>query len=334
MGALSESDDSRENGSASFQCTMNMQKKCVLVTGASGFIGGHLCRMLYELGAQIFGLVRCPGLRKQHLYEQHVVDIVDRQQVRSLVYDLRPDLVVHLAANKNRACELAGYRDSYKVNVLGSLNLIEACLELPSLTRFVFLGTCEEYGLQPVPFDETLREIPVSPYAVTKLAVTQLLQAIAQSHDFPAVILRLSVVYGPGQGKDMFLPGLVQALLAKSRFKMTRGEQTRDFVFIEDVTDAILRALTVPDLQGQVINISSAQPIRIEDIAIKAAQLIDHDAESLLDIGGREYAAGETMNYWASNQRAWELIKWRPATSLEDGLRRTVTYYRREIVAD
>lgn len=307
----------------------NLQNKRVLVTGASGFVGSPLCQALKARGALVTGFVRSPASAVQYSFvEQRVGDISDRTQVRQLVQDIQPDLVVHLAAAKNRSLDLPGYRSGYETNLLGALNLIEACQELTSLVRFVFLGSCEEYGRLTAPFDESSRECPVSAYAVTKLAVTQLLETFARSNGFPAVILRPSVVYGPGQNTDMFLPSLIKALVSGERFGMSLGEQTRDFLYIDDLVTAILQALSVPDVQGQVINVSSALPIRIDDLAKKTARLIGKETETLLDLGARGYRPGEAMNYWASNLRAQKLLNWAPCVSLEDGLRRTIAYFR------
>lgn len=307
---------------------MSLQKKRVLVTGAGGFVGRHLSQVLNAQGVLVVGFVRNPSAHKQYFVEHHVLDMLDRVRLQQVVQDVQPELVVHLAADKNRGTDQAEYRSGYEANLLGSLNLIEACQELSNLTRFVFLGSCEEYGQQPAPFDESTRELPVSAYAVTKLAVTQLLQALARAKDFPAVILRPSIVYGPGQTPEMFLPALIQALVSGERFAMSRGEQTRDYLYIDDLVNAILAALNASDIQGQVINVSSALPIRIDNLAKQTARLIGLDAEKLLDFGARNYRPGEAMDYWAKNRRAKALLDWMPRMSLEAGLRQTIAYFR------
>lgn len=307
---------------------MIMRDRCVLVTGAGGFVGGHLCRALHAKGARVVGLARSQDVLKRYVGEQHVIDISDREKVLELIQNIRPDMVVHLAAAKNRSIDIPEYRAGYEANLLGALNLVEACQKLLSLTRFVYLGTCEEYGQQAVPFDESSRELPVSAYGVTKLAVTQLLLALARARGFPAVILRPTVVYGPGQDVDMFLSALIKSLVSGQSFGMTHGKQTRDFVFIDDMVSAIMRALDAPDIRGQVINISSALPVRIDELARKVALLIGPEAVDLLDFGARECRQGEAMDYWASNSRARELLGWSPNVLLEDGLRQTIFHFR------
>ena len=170
--------------------------------------------------------------------------------------------------------------------------------------------------------------MPVSAYSFSKVAAAQLLQTFHRIHGLPIVVLRPSLAYGPGQGNEMFLPALIWSLLRGRRFAMSRGEQTRDYVYIDDVIAALLRAAVCPEATGQVINVSSGEPSRIVDIAKLAADLIGNNAESLLDIGKIEYRQGEAINYWADRSKAKQLLGWEPNVTLHDGLARTVEHYR------
>ena len=244
--------------------------------------------------------------------------------MRKVVQTLRPELVVHLADPKIRGIDMPSYRKGYDISLIGSINFIEACAELSNIKKFVFLGSCEEYGYQKTPYEESAREYPVSAYGVSKLAVTKLLEALAQTIDFPSVILRPSVVYGPGQKTDMFLPALIKTLLSNERFSMTSGKQTRDYLYIKDLIEAIVQTLIISNINGRIINVSSAKPIHIADLAIKVEKLIGCGAETLLDFGKKEYRPWDTMNYCATNLLAKELLDWSPSVSLKDGLRQTI----------
>jgi nucleoside-diphosphate-sugar epimerase len=306
---------------------MTFRKKRILVTGAAGFVGIHLCRELVAKGATVIGVVRnCPDEMGNPVLLQ--ADLSNRNEIHDIVLSSSPDLVIHLASNKNRGLSLAEHRSGLEENLVGALNLLEACQQLSNITRFIFMGSCEEYGHQSGSFEEAAREYPVSAYGVSKLAVTKLLQAIAYGSEFPAVILRPSIVYGPGQAADMFLPSLVQALVRGQEFKMTAGHQTRDFVYVEDLIRGILSALDATAVCGKVINISSANPIRIIDLAKMAALLIGPDAEALINVGSRPYRSGEVMNYCASNMLAKTLLNWTPRISMEEGLRQTISHCR------
>lgn len=294
----------------------------VVVTGASGFIGRHLCRALRLAGAHVVSVGR-------EIAEDTVVDdayVVDLTNRARLAHAPRADFVVHLASVKNSGVEVGDYRTGYAMNLLSALNVAEACGQ--NCRRFVYMGSCEEYGDAQAPFDVSRRETPISAYGVSKLAITHLLQALARGHGFPAVVLRPTLVYGPGQGTSMFLPSLICTLLAGERFPMTGGEQTRDYVYVDDVVDAVLRSLVESDLPSEALHVSSGAPIRIRHVAELVARLIGRDAEGLLDVGALDYRTGEAMSYWAHNERARALLGWVPQVSLEEGLSRTVEYYR------
>jgi len=301
----------------------------VLVTGASGFIGRHLCQALCDKNVHLSVFLRQQAMLGCLKYESFAVDLNQRDRVLAAIHRVQPDYVIHLAAAKIRGVTLSDYRFAYEGNFLASMNLIDACMQIPTLKRFIFLGTCDEYGDVPSPFREDSRETPVNAYGASKLAVSQYLQVLSRSSAFPAVILRPSLVYGPGQGEEMFLPALIQSMMAGVRFPMTAGEQTRDYIYIDDVVDAIVCALfNDNDLNAQIINISSATPCMIKDVALMAAQLLGEHREKLLDFGAKAYRQGEAMRYCASHDKARMLLDWLPRISLETGLLRTIDSMR------
>lgn len=307
---------------------MNQYKDVtVLITGVTGFIGHHLANSLRALGADVYGLsrIKFPEFEEGKSF---IGDITNREYLRDVVDKVRPTYVFHLAASKIRNTSSEDFRQSFDDNLTGTFNLVEACISLPNLERFVFLGTCEEYGCVETPYSETMREMPVSAYSCSKLAATHLLLTFSRIHNLPVVILRPSIAYGPKQGDEMFIPALIRSLLAKRLFAMSHGKQTRDFVFISDLIDAVLSAALVPEAVGQIINVSSNKAVRIIELAETLASLIGDNAYEFLDIGKLEYRHGEIMNYWAENRKADQILGWFPKVPLKKGLAQTVDYYR------
>jgi UDP-glucose 4-epimerase len=294
-----------------------------VLTGATGFIGRRLVRALRRCGVAVTALVRAPeGVGEAD--DAIVLELLDRDAVARALRGARPDYVVHLARLQGDPSAVWG---GYEANVRAAINLLEASRTVSGLRRFVSLGSCEEYGPIDVPFQEFEQERPLTDYGLAKLAVTQLLRAASFS-GFPAVVLRPTVVYGPGQKPLMFVPSLIASLLAGQPFPMSAGEQSRDLVFVDDLVEAILAALLERDVVGAVINVSSAEPIRILDLAKLVARLIGGSTQKLLEPGRLPYPPEGAMNYYASNEHALSLLRWRPAVALEDGLRRTIDDFR------
>lgn len=299
----------------------------VLVTGANGFIGGHLCRELIARGARVVAFVHGESSADLGSAERHAVDLRDRRAVRADVRAAAPDHVAHLAAIR-LGTGLADFLPCYEANLVGTVNLTEAVLDAGGCRRFVYLGSAEEYGRAPVPFDPAAREAPLTPYGLSKLAGTQLLQALAETQGLPIAILRATVVYGPGQASRMFVPELVSALVAGRLFPMTAGEQTRDFIYVGDVVDGIIAAIGMRGRHDEALHLSSGSPVAVREVAQLAARLVGGEASSLLRLGAVETRSGEAAAYWADSSATRDLLGWSPRVSLEEGLRQTIAHYR------
>jgi nucleoside-diphosphate-sugar epimerase len=260
------------------------------------------------------------------------LDLTDKNMVSETISTLKPDYVVHLAGSRNRNDASIGFRSSYDRNLSISLNVIESCMAVPGFKKLIFLGSCDEYGLSQSPFNEIHQESPTNSYGLSKLAITKLLTTLYYSHQFPSIVLRPSVIYGPNQGDEMFLPALIQSLLAGKEHPMTYGDQFRDFIYIDDVVDAIFKALLFSKpSEGLPLNIAAGVSLSIKSIAHLAASLIHPNKHMLLKIGALPYRRNEVMNYFVNIERARNLLGWQPTTKLELGLHKTISYYNSKL---
>jgi nucleoside-diphosphate-sugar epimerase len=303
----------------------------ILITGANGFVGHHLNKTLLAMGAQVSQIVH--SATPQATGTQHILDLTDREKVANVFALLQPDYVIHLAGSRNRANEVTQFRDTYDTNLSMSLNVIDACRKLENFKRLIFLGSCDEYGLTPTPYDEAQREMPTSAYGLSKLATTQILTSLFRSHRFPSVVLRPTVIYGPGQGDEMFISALIQSLLAGRDFAMTNGEQRRDFIYINDVVDAIIKAVSSDEkVNGIVLNIGAGVSYQIKEVATLVADLVGPNVSRLIKFGAVQYRINEVMHYSVEIARARELLGWYPNTNIKVGLQHTVKHFKASTV--
>jgi nucleoside-diphosphate-sugar epimerase len=297
----------------------------VLVTGASGFIGQHLIRELHKNGACITTIGRNPGKLPRDITQYHL-NIADAAAVDTCIKECRPEYIFHLAAYKERNDNVQSFYSSIETNLVGSLNLFSAAKDVDSVKSIVTLGTIEEYGNNRTPFDERFRESPVTPYSFSKICVSHMAEMFFHLYGLPIIIVRSALVYGPGQGTEMFLPSLIISLLEDRTFDMTLGEQTRDFVYVTDLVEGLILASGTTKAQGQIINIGSGIPVKLIDLAHRIE--IMTGKKGLINIGGKPYGKNEVMEYYLDIRKARELLGWKANIPLEEGLIKTITYYR------
>lgn len=299
--------------------------KRVLVTGATGFVGSHLLATLKVSGAEVTVVTR-KAFYSSHVHRVSVGNIVDKNFIQQVIHECTPNIIFHLAGARDRTLDRDAFDHSMEVNLTGTLNLLFASIDAPRLERIVILGTGEEYGRNPAPFLEIMRESPISAYSFSKQCATHLSQLMHASFGVPVVILRPAVVYGPSQQSDMFLPALIQTLLRGEAFPMTQGDQTRDYIYVVDLVDALLLAGTRLNVDGEVINIASGRAIKIKQLVDCVEALLG--GVQLAKRGALNYRTGESMDYWLDITKARQLLDWFPRTSLMEGLQQTITHFK------
>jgi UDP-glucose 4-epimerase len=301
----------------------------ILVTGASGFIGKSLVDSLKKKGYRVISLIRKPSFNDQGSI---VVDLCDREKVNSILQELQPEFIFHLASEKNRT-QINSIENLFK-DFENSKNLIEASLKNIKLKKFVFLGSVEEYGSGNPPFSEFNKESPISAYSYSKTATVHLLTYLYITFGFPMVVLRPSLVYGPGQGREMFLPDLILTLLQNQKFQMSPGGQTRDFLYVDDLIEAMLLVLSEDKSIGKIINLGLSLSYKIKDIALIIAELIGKNSKENIHFGSLPYRKNEIMDYQVDTNLAFKILNWKPTREIKEGLAMTIDYYKSEIGID
>ncbi len=298
----------------------------LLITGGTGFIGSHLACHALKAGLEITVLSLHPPSDDRRLdgvtYLQ--ADLTDRVQLQESLPLTTYDYVVNLSGYINHSSFLQEGRGVIDTHFVGVENLLQE-LDWNVLKCFVQIGSSDEYGDLPAPQSEVMRENPISPYSLGKVATTQLLQMLSRTEGFSAVILRLFLVYGPEQDEKRFLPQIIQGCLSNTRFPVSAGEQLRDFCYVDDISKGILAALIAENVSGEVINLASGNPVAIREVVEQVHQCV---GKGKPDFGSIPYRIGENMSLYADISKARRLLGWKPSISLELGIEKTVNYYR------
>ena len=205
----------------------------LLIVGGTGFIGSNLAHKALENAFNTTVLsLNLPTKDKQIEGVEYLqADITNLDQLRERLSSYKFDYIVNLAGYIDHSRFLDGGRQVINAHFDGVQNLLQV-FDWTYLKRFVQIGSSDEYGDQMAPQSEDVRESPISPYSSGKLFSTQLLQMLYRTEEFPIVVLRLFLVYGPGQNNKRFLPQIIEGCLSGSSFPASAGEQLRDFCYI------------------------------------------------------------------------------------------------------
>jgi UDP-glucose 4-epimerase len=302
--------------------------KKVMVTGAFGFIGSHLVGRLIDDGAQVVatGPAGWPGGSSDAEFLE--LDVREGEAVDRLIGKARPDVIFNLAGKVGGDRSSSAYFEHIDVTVTGSLNLANSALK-HEVSSFVQMGSSEEYGEGPVPFKESQRAKPVSPYSACKVSATECLLAAWRSFGLPVVVVRPTVVYGPGQKPRMLVPHLFDRYLNGEVASLSPGDQTRDFLFVDDAVKGITAAGLRSDLAGQIFNLCSAEEISVKDLAAKVAALCQFEGE--LGLGRMDYREPTIMRHRACPEKARELLGFSAHVDMDRGLRETMVWWKSKL---
>lgn len=310
-----------------------LKRQIVFVTGADGFIGSHLTRRLIEDGAKVHVFLKkgAGHSRLGDLFGRMEIqegDIRDFRTVSLCLKKIKPAFIFHLAAWRNVVRQPEVLEEMMDVNLRGTVTLLRAAhAGLSRLKCFINTGTCEEYGDGPVPFREDQRESPVSPYSASKVAATHYCSMMFSSFGLPVMTLRPFLTYGPGQDADMFIPSLITHCLMKKNFSMTRGDQTREFNYVSDIVHAFMcAAYRYEKCCGEIINVGNGREYTVFDVALKITDMTGSPIRLLR--GAIPKRPGEAVRFFSDHRKARVLLQWKPSVSLDQGLRKTIAWYR------
>jgi nucleoside-diphosphate-sugar epimerase len=292
-----------------------------LVTGAGGFVGANLVRHLLERGDEPVAVLR-PGANSWRLEDVtadariELVDLTRPDDAVRLVLEVRPDAIFNLAARGAYSWQ-TDFEDMLAINVRATETLLEAARRVDA--RFVQAGSSSEYGFSDRATTELDRVEPNSHYAVTKAAATHLCRLAAEQHGQHAVTLRLYSVYGPWEQPGRLMPTLVDHGLDGNYPPLVSPQTARDFVGVDDVCDAFVRAAgTNLERADLTLNIASGRQTTLRSLVATAQKVFDLQGEP--EWGAMEPRTWDTSVWLGDPTVAEKALGWRAVSPLSDGL--------------
>ena len=309
----------------------------ILVTGGAGFIGSNLTEALLKQGHSVRVLDNfSTGKRENLVYEMKYPgleiiegDIVDRKVCRAVLEMV--EYVFHEAALPSVEQSVEDPLTSNRVNVEGTLNVLVAAKEA-GVRRVIHASSCAVYGEDPaLPKREEMAPNPLSPYALGKYVGEQYGRLFSRLYRLETVSLRYFNVFGPRQNPDSayaaVIPRFIQALLrGDSPVVFGDGEQSRDFVFVEDVVRANLLAMSEGHLYGDVMNVASGKNLSLNQLLRVLADILDLKISPIY----RDPRPGDIRHSLGDGERAKRLLDFTPTVELKTGLERTITYFMKK----
>ena len=295
--------------------------RTVLVTGAGGFIGSRLCDRLNELGAKVHGVSR--RRRKDGVvFRWWQADLDDEIATRRLVEAVAPDIIFHLASLVSGKREMEYVLPTLRSNLLSTVNLLISATE-NGCSRIVLAGSLEEAE------GDIGAAAPASPYAAAKGAASMYAHMFHRLYGTPVVTARLFMVYGPDQ-KDLtkLVPYVILSLLRGQSPQLMSGTREVDWIYVDDVVDAYLALASRLGIDGKTVDIGTGKLTSVRGVVEQLADIIQPDLRP--EFGSVEDRAFERVRV-ADVDHTHDLIGWKPKTSLGQGLRQTIDWYRNNV---
>ena len=309
----------------------------ILITGGAGFIGSHLAEKLSKKN-EVIVLDNLDPYYDVRIKEKNIKiveskgakfvigDVTNYDFIERTIKENNIEIIFHEAARPGVRYSIKDPFLPNKVNVIGTLNILKASLD-SDVKKVINASSSSVYGkVDYLPFDEKHPTQPISPYGVSKLAMEHYCRVFYEVYGLKTISLRYFTVYGPRMRPDLAIPIFAKSILDNiSPIIFGDGEQTRDFTYIDDIVDANLKLLKTNRADGEILNIGSGRRVTINYMIDTLKNLLNSD----IKLKYVDPIKGDARDTLANIDKAKKLIGYTPKTSLEEGLRKFLEWYKR-----
>jgi nucleoside-diphosphate-sugar epimerase len=307
-----------------------LSQKRVLITGGAGFIGTNLIRELLRLKYDVNLILKETSdcwriediLSKIKIYH---VDLLDKKKLTKIVNAISPNFIIHLATYSDYRRQ-DNVEEMVNINIKGTLNLLLASKDI-DYKLFVNTGSSSEYGIKNEAMSEFDALNPISFYAATKASATYLCQVFSNEYHKPIVTLRPFSIYGPYENETRFVPTIIKSVIENKPIKLTSGNQRRDFIYVKDVVDIYIKALSCrKNLSGHILNMGTGVEYTNDEVVKMLFEVANNKVK--VKKGAFPKRLWDTSHWVANISKTTRILGWKSHYTLSEGLRETYGWHK------
>lgn len=297
--------------------------KKVLITGASGFLGSHLCDRLCENNVEVHAISRTERTSHRNSLQWWHGNMEDIEVAQHLFHTIKPDVVFHLSGMVTGAAGAELVLPTFNSLLVSTVNVLTVAAKT-GCDRVISIASLEE------PESGQNEATPISPYAAAKWASSAYSRMFHQLYQTPIVLVRPFMTYGPGQNVHKIIPSVTLSLLQSEAPKLASGQRQVDWIYVDDVISGMLAAAQVPHVEGCTFDLGSGALVSIRSVVQQLTNLANPQIEPLF--GALPDRPVEKVRV-ANTAYSYEKLGWQTVISLEAGLEHTVNWYRQQLPA-
>jgi CDP-glucose 4,6-dehydratase len=307
--------------------------KNVLVTGATGLVGGHITERLIEQGANVFITCRSNNPKSyfsEKKLSQKVVsancDIKDYNRVFDIISKYEIEYVFHVAAQPIVPTAFINPREALEVNIMGTVNILEAARHCPNIKGIVVASSDKAYGKKCDNATESESMAGDHPYDVSKSCTDLIARTYAKTYNLPIAVSRFGNIYGPGDlNINRIIPGIMKAIIFNETIEIrSDGTFIRDYVYVKDVADGYIVLMeNIEKNKGEAFNFSSGYNLSVLDLIEKISKVTGKKCEYKILDNQKNEIPKQSLNF----EKATKILKWKPKYTFEEGIIETHGWY-------